>query len=329
MRKLAFIASLFAGAGVFAWLIMREGPGEILSSLTQFGWLAFAGFLCISLVNFTLYSLRWQLILNSFLPKEKRLSLARMYMHRMAGFAMSYLTPAAQVGGEPVRIGMLMSDGVSGKKATSAVILDVAIELFAIFAFIIAGVILAATEGLANGNVFTYIAIGLGISVVILAVFFWALSKGKGFFLHIFKLLRLHKIKRLHAAEDWIKETESIMTEFFQKKLSLHIAVAALALIVIFFKVVEVIYIAFFLGIALTFSQAFLTATLPGIALILPVPGGLGIFEGGFAAVFDVLGIPLSAIAFALIIRIRDGIFIATGSFWMIRQGEKLFRRGG
>ena len=72
---------------------------------------------------------------------------------------------------------------------------------------------------------------------------------------------------------------------------------------------------------ALTFGQAFLIGTLPGVALLMPIPASLGIFEGGFAVVFGLLGVPLTAVAFALIIRLRDVIFITVGTIHGIKQG--------
>jgi len=319
--------SLALGVGVFGFLVWREGSENILVALFSFGSLPFIGFVLISMLNFVLYSWRWQLIVNRHLKKENQIPLGRMYMHRMAGFAVSYLTPAAQVGGEPVRIGMLMSDGVSAKKATSAVLLDIAIELFAYFVFIIAGVALALASGLGEGTSLWMIGLGLIIALGVLGGFFAAIASGKGFFLRVFRALRLHKWKRMKNIERWIRETEDLMTSFMQGRRSLLIVVALLALTVISFRVVEVFYLAWFFGISLSFAQAFLTATLPGVALILPIPAGLGVFEGGFAAVFEVLGIPLTAVAFALIIRLRDAIFITAGSMWMVHRGEKFFGR--
>jgi len=98
-------------------------------------------------------------------------------------------------------------------------------------------------------------------------------------------------------------------------------AIAFLAVTVISFRVVEVFYLAHFFDIQLNFAQAFLISTLPGIALLLPVPAGLGVFEGGFASVFVLLGVPLSAVAFALVIRLRDFAFIGFGLIHLLRQG--------
>jgi len=321
IRGIIFFGALIIGLGLLGYLIYREGWSEIVQTLIGFGLVPFLGFVFISALNFGLYSWRWQLILNHQVDKNQRLSLWRMYRHRMAGFAASYLTPAAQVGGEPIRIGMLMSDGISSKKATSAVMLDITIELIAYIAFIVAGVALALITGLGSGNLMIGIGVGLLVMLIILAGFLFAVSKGDGWISKIFHGLRLDRIKSMHKIEKWIKDTEGIMGVFLHARKSFLLLIAFLAVTVISFRVVEVFYLAYFFEVQLSFAQAFLISTLPGIALLLPVPAGLGVFEGGFASVFLLLGVPLSAVAFALVIRLRDFAFIGFGLTHLLRRG--------
>ncbi|MFH1767466.1 MAG: lysylphosphatidylglycerol synthase transmembrane domain-containing protein [Patescibacteria group bacterium] len=321
------ILTFLIGLAVLIFLIWQEGPESVENNIVAFGLLPIIGFVCISLANFTLYSLRWQIILNSHLPKEKHIPLHKMYMHRLAGFAMSYLTPAAQVGGEPVRIAMVSTEGVSIRAATSSVVLDIAFELSAYIVFILAGVLLAIWEGLGDSNSFLIIGAGLLILLISLVSFFAAMAYGKGFFSNIFSLLGLRRFKRLQSIDRGIRDSEHLMAEFLAGKPKRLIVVSLLSLAVISFRIIEVFYIAYFFGVNLDFGSAFLVGTLPGIALLLPVPAGLGIFEGGFSAVFSLLGIPLSAVAFALIIRIRDAIFISLGVMFILSKGRAFVER--
>lgn len=321
IRGIIFVAALVIGLGLLAYLIYREGWSDIVETLIGFGLMPFLGFVVISILNFGLYSWRWQLILNHQVDKRERLSLWRMFNHRMAGFAASYLTPVAQVGGEPVRIGMLMSDGISSKKATSAVMLDITIELIAYIAFIVAGVALAIITGLGSGNAMMAVGVGLIFMLALLTGFLLGVAKGNGWFSRLFRFFRLDRFARLKKIEAWIKETEGIMGVFLHAKKSFLLLIAFLAVTVISFRVVEVFYIAHFFDVSLNFAQAFLISTLPGIALLLPVPAGLGVFEGGFTSVFLLLSVPLSAVAFALVIRLRDFAFIAFGLSHLLRQG--------
>lgn len=327
IRGALFLITLLAGVGVFGYFVHLEGPDSVMASLLTFGLLPFVGFVVISFFNFMLYSWRWQIIINSHLEKKDRVPFWRVYLHRLGGFSMSYLTPAAQVGGEPVRIALLTSDKVTIKKATSSVVLDIAFELSAYAVFIIAGVFLAIVQGLGDAQSFLIIVIGLVSMMLVLILFFLSIAYGKGFFVHLFRWTRLNRVKKLDKWEKAIVQTEQMMTDFLSARKSILFVIAALSLSVISFRVVEVFFIAYFYGVNLTFAQAFLVSTLPGIALILPVPAGLGLFEGGFSAIFTLLSIPLSAVSFALIIRLRDLVFIFGGLIHILSQGRTFIER--
>lgn len=322
-----FFLLLVVGAAILVYLIILQGPADVFARVLEFGIWPFIGFVSISLINFGFYSLRWQLIVNRHLPEGKRVSFYRTYMHRMGGFAMSYLTPAAQVGGEPVRIALMSGEeDVSVKQATSSVLLDVAFELSAYLIFILAGVLLALAEGLGDANSMIIIFVGLGGLLLFLLIFFTTISRGHGFFGPLFSFFRLHNVKALQHFREGIVETEEMMQKFLKKNPGLVIIVALLSMTVISFRVVEVIYIAHFFGVDVNFAQSFLASTLPGVALILPVPAGVGVFEGSFAAVFTLLAVPLNAVAFALIIRGRDLIFITIGSLHILQKGSHFLR---
>jgi uncharacterized protein (TIRG00374 family) len=321
-REIVFGLFILVGLSMLALLIYREGISEILQTIEDFGLVAFVGFVLISLINFGLYSLRWQLILNHHTGKDVNLSFWQMYKHRMAGFAVSYLTPFAQIGGEPVRIGMLISDKVDSKKATSSVTLDIAIELIAYISFIVAGIVLAIITGLSSGGSLIFIGMGLVVVLTILTAFLFEVAKGGGCILKLLSIKFFANFKIIKKVKSWIAQMENMMCALLHTKKSFLFLIALLAIVAISFRVVEVYYIAYFFEVELSFAQAFLVSTLPGIALLLPVPAGLGFFEGGFSGLFVLLGIPLSAVAFALVIRMRDIIFITFGCAHILRHGR-------
>lgn len=326
-KWLVFVATLVLGGMLFFYLVAQQGLEGVFQSVYNFGFLPFVGFVILSLLNFIVYSWRWQIILNNQLPKELRLPLHKIFMDRIAGYAVSYLTPAAQVGGEPVRIAMVNSDGVPLRQATSSVLLDITFELTAYVAFIMAGVILALLQGFGDNDSLIIIFIGIGVGLILLVGIFAALASGKDMMYKTFLFFRLDRIKRMKKFGNGIQGTERMMTEFLHGKPSLILLVSGLSFFVISFRVLEAYYIAHFLGFDLNFAQSFLIATLPGIALLLPVPGGLGVFEGGFAALFAILAIPLHAVSFALIIRARDVIFIFVGAIQILSKGREFIER--
>lgn len=325
-KVLFFLLAFLVGGGLFALLLWKTGFAETVDALVAFGVLPCIGFIVLSLMNFTLYSLRWQIIINDMLPPERHLPLHRVIMHRMSGYAAGYLTPASQVAGEPIRVAMLRTDDVPYKEGTSSVILDLAFEISAMTLFIVSGLILAVAEGLGGDALYA----GAGFIAVLVAgliAFFWRVASGRGFFSSMFRVVRLHDHPRIAKTFQWIVDTEHLMQKFFSGKLGTIATIVLLSAAMMAFKAVEVFYIAHFYGEALSLRDTFLLATLPGIVLLLPVPAGLGVYEGTNAAMFSLLGVALNPVAYTAVIRIRDFVFIALGVMHAVRSGEHLFGR--
>lgn len=312
------------GGGLLVFLIWRTGWTEFTGALIGFGLLPLLGFIGISLLNFCLYTLRWKIILDDMVKKELRVPFLRLFAHRMSGYAAGYLTPAAQVAGEPVRVAMLRGDGVPLKEATSSVVLDLAFEITSFVMYVIAGIILAFAQGLgADGNLLWPLLFVIVLLAFLLAFFIFTVS-GAGFFHRMIGLTGLRRFKPMANFEKWLAETEGLMSRFFAGKIGVILFIVFLSFTMTAFKAVEVTYIAHFFGVTLELRDAFLMSTLPGVALLLPVPGGLGVFEGSNAAMFALLGLSMNAIAFTMIVRARDFLFIAWGVMHAVRSGEKI-----
>jgi uncharacterized protein (TIRG00374 family) len=324
MRKKTVVMSVAGIVGVvlFATMVAHEGVEKSIDQIAEFGILPFLGFVAISMANFALYSLRWKMILDRQVNHESQtLSLWRLYWHRMTGFAFGYFTPLNQAGGEPVRVALLCADGVPSQSAVASATLDIAFELCSYVVFIGLGVAFALVAHQGTEQTLVIMAIGLVIAFSLLVGFFFALARGKSLARSLFSVFRIDRVKRLRAAVHWCEETEGVMRSFFRHGNGIVVVIALLSMAMVTFRVIETLYLAWGFHVSLTITEAFLISALPGIALLLPVPGGLGIFEGGFSAVFSALGVALSPIAFALVIRLRDGVFILFGTIHMIRAG--------
>lgn len=321
-KAIGIVASGALGVVLLYMLLAQEGWNTVVANVSTFGAWPFVGFVSISMMNFVLYSLRWMIILHRQVTEKKhKLSLWRMYWHRMTGYAVGYLTPLNQAGGEPVRVALLMADGVPAKSAVASSTLDIAFELCSYVVFISLGVVFALVEHQGGVGTLVVMAIGLSIAFGLLLSFFTALGRGKPMAKPLFHRLHLDRVKRFRGVEHWLEETEELMRGFFAGGGWVVFGISALSMAMVAFRVVETFYIAWGFGVTLNFAQAFLASSLPGLALLLPIPGGIGIFEGGFTAVFSALNVPMNALAFALIIRLRDVVFIAFGVFHMIYTG--------
>lgn len=313
-RLLKWIGILFLTLGGLYLLIAtiaKQDIGLLLEELQFFGLFAFFGFVSISLLNFGLYVLRWKLIADH-MHNKVRVPFWLMYMHRMAGYCFSYITPSAQAGGEPVRMALLVKDGVKTERATASVTLDIAFELTFLAGFIFLGFALSLLQGVTDfsTNYISFLFIILFFGFFLLLWFFaW-----RGY--RPFSALQ----KRQRKNHPWsnvlrfLSGTESTIIEFFQAQRRVTVWVMLLSVLTMLFRVLEVYFIAWGFGhTGLQFSQAFLAATLPGIALLVPIPAGIGVFEGSMDFIFAALSIPLNALAFIAIIRARDLIFVLIG----------------
>ena len=304
---------LVIGIILFISVIAGTGIGSITESLEKFSLINFIFLLVLSLGNFALFTLRWDIILHHHHTK-KRVPFYRLFLHRMAGYAVNYLTPSMQTGSEPVRIYFLQEDGVDTKDAVSSCVLDKVFEYTALIFFIFSGIAVS----LIDGSIFSgKTEIMLGVVIVLFAAlifwFYYATIKKIGFFSSIFRLFRLNKIKKIAHYERGIIHVENQMARFYTHHIRKFLLLLALSLATVFFMVLEHYLVARFMGVKLTFLQSFLSATIPGFSYLLPIPGALGALEGSHAAIFGILGVTINVFVFVLILRLRDLVFILIG----------------
>lgn len=327
MKKRIIFFSLLLVVGIvfFIGMITQTGINEIWLHLKQFKLLHFGVFLGLSTLNFMLYTLRWHLILNRI--NEHKIGFFRLFMHRMSGFAVSYITPTAQTGGEPLRILLLHEDGVSSRNAASSVIIDKGLEFAALFIFIGAGMGLALLEGSLDRNI-QYLFLGLlAVLVSLISWFYYSSVKNMGVFSSILRFFRLTKFKHVKSLEEKIIEIEDEMAHFYKKHMPTFLALVIISLVIASFLLLEHWLIARFMGVNMTFLQTFLVSTIPYIAFMIPIPGGLGVLEGGHAAIFAALGISINAFVLVFIIRIRDLVFVLIGLIHASKQAFQMLKK--
>jgi uncharacterized protein (TIRG00374 family) len=243
----------------------------------------------------------------------------------MAGHAVSYLTPVAQTGGEPVRVFFLQEEGVDTKDAVSSIVLDKVFDYTALILFIFSGIIISVFEGsIFSGRAEILLIVMVGVFAGVIFWFYYSTIRKIGFFSSIFRLLRLNKIKKIAHLEKSVIRVENQMANFYKDHILKFIFLLLLSFVTVSFMVFEHYLVALFMGVHLTFLQSFLTATIPCISYIIPVPAGIGMLEGSHAGMFAVLGITINVFVFVLILRIRDLFFILVGLAHASRHGLKM-----
>lgn len=324
-RTLFFIFLLALGGVFFITVIIKTGIGEIWYTLQQFKLLHFFIFLFLSLLNFMLYTFRWHIILSKL--QKSKISFLKLFMHRMSGFAISYITPTAQTGGEPLRVMLLQKDGISSKTSTSSVIIDKGLEFATLFIFISIGMSIALIDGSLSNTLKIVFFCLLVILISLIFWFYFSSLKNIGFFSSILRAFRLNKFKKVQTFEEKVIEIEQEMTSFYKKHSRSFFLLIFISIIITSFLLLEHWLVAKFMGVSLSFTQTFLVSTIPYIAFMIPIPGGIGLLEGGHSAMFALLGISINAFVLVFIIRIRDLFFVFIGLIHASKNAVQMLKK--
>ena len=259
-----------------------------------------------------LHTLKWSVILRS---QGCKVPFPKLFVYKLAGFGVSYITPAAHIGGEPVMAYFLTNNhNIEFKKSLSSVVIDKSLDLIlnGFFACISILIILAnftVSKKTANLMIFSFFAMAAAIYS-----FYHLTITEKGFFTTCFRLLRFNKWKVTKKYEKYISGMESHLIYFFKynkKGFRNAFLTFLLVWILMFFEFKLALLL---LGYNASFVAIFIFFSLVGIAYIIPVPAALGALEFGQSSASVMLGISKSVgLALSIIIRSRDMIWVFLG----------------
>jgi len=321
-KIIGFIVMLILGLAMLYWVIAGFDSTEVWQEVSLVKTWQLALFFTVSIINFTFCSLRWGIIL---LKLGHAVRISALWIHQMAGYALSYITPVARAGGEPIRIFFLKEiEKVRLRDATSSVLIDKYIELMVLVLFGVFGLSAAVILDFAPAEFRLFLSVLAILLLIFVLFFFYRLIVGKGIFAPMARLLPLQKFQRLHNIERKIAKIEDDIIIFFQGDRKTLIYALLISLLSCSIMVFEYWLVAGFFNIKLTITQAFIMMAVSGLAFVMPIPGGVGAFEGIQALIAPWFGYnPASFIAIALIIRLRDAVFTLIGLGHILRYGAK------
>lgn len=268
-------------------------------------------FLVSYLITF-LGVIRWKLILDSH--KHKKINFFYLVKAYLAGYAVSYITPSAKLGGEPVKAALLKRKGLETHKVLSTIIIDKMMEIGGSGLFFIIGVIiLSINYALPENLKFLIIVLCLMfIGLIGLAIYY--ITQEKGFILSIYKFFRLHKMKKWTNVTKKIIQTEKMIVSFYKKDkkqfiYALFVMAIAWALMFVEYKLAMLIF-----GFNGNLLQIFLAFSVVGAAYIIPVPFAIGTLEGGQVALFNAIKLNSAiGLSVGLLTRVKDSILAGIG----------------
>ncbi len=267
---------------------------------------------------------RWWLILRG---QGYTLPYLSLVGYKLAAFGVTYFTPGPQFGGEPLQAYLLKRrHQLPGPVAITAVTLDKLLELLVNFFFLAWGMVVVLEQQLfpqsarVTGMIFV-----LGLLAGPLTILL-ALSRGYApisallqqvdrLFSGQFNAIRASRL--YNQAGKMIKDTETQAIRFCQHRPQVLIQ-ALLASMVGWGMLVGEYWLALhFLGINLSPGQTIVALTAARLAILFPLPGGLGALEASQVLAMQVLGLdPAVGLSLSLLIRARDVTLAGLGLWW-------------
>ncbi|MDG2304859.1 MAG: lysylphosphatidylglycerol synthase domain-containing protein [Candidatus Binatia bacterium] len=311
---------LLVGIVLFVALIAREGVGEVATALSVAGWglLAVAAF---HLVPIFADAMGWRRLLATRSPISIRTALYA----RWIGESVNGLLPVAQVGGSVVKANLVSRRGVPGAFAGASVVVDITTLVGSQIVFTLLGLALLIAEF--GGHELAPTALA-GTVLMALLLFGFYLAQRRGMFGAMARGLR--RLAPGGGPSAFTDEAESIDADVAQLYGESRAVLAALAWHLVAWVVGagEVWLALWLLGHPVDLSTALLLESLGQAvrAAAFAIPGALGVQEGGYVLLGQVLGIgPETALALSLSKRVRELTLGLPGLVaWQIEEANAL-----
>jgi len=312
-----------AGAGLFTVLLIRQGAPQVGAAFVSAGWAIAAVVIYHLAVPVFLDAIAWWVLF----PNSDRLSLWNLFWMRWIGESVSTLVPSAAVGGDVVRARLAALHGASVPIAAASVLVDITLGVFVQIAFTLAGLALIVSVTGHEGFVRPTL-IGALLGIIAIVGFYIVQRLGMFRFIGVI-------ISRLANSSDWHSLINSgqtldrtIRTLYARRRGVIGCCVWTAASLVLGSGEIWIALHAIGLQATLINALIFQSVILAIRSAMFPVPGALGVQEGGYVVVGNLLGIPGdAAFALSLIARVRELILGIPGLItWQLFEARRLWR---
>jgi len=312
-RYLTLLLWLLALA-LAGWTLWQLPLSDISAQLRRLSW---QDWLLWPLVNVALLYLavkRWQLLGQAV---RAPLSLTTLFRMRQAGSAVSFLTPGPHFGGEPLQLYWLSRHcGTPLHRAVAMLGLDRFVETSTNLAVLLAGVLLLLGTAIlpidewlqVSGILAGVLCLMLLVAVLVLRHPDWLARR--------FRPLAQRWIASEAAdrgESGWRALVDLLQGALAKQRPRLWLALllSLAGWLVLLFELVLLLH---FLGLSPSPSDIVLIVVGIRLAMLLPVPGGIGTIEASLLWSFRFLGLPVSAaVGLIALIRLRDALVLLIG----------------
>ena len=311
------------GAALFTVLLVHQGIAQVGAAFAAAGWAIVAVVVYHFMVPVFLDAIAWRVLF----PKSDRLPLWQLFWMRWIGESVSTLVPSAAVGGDIIRARLAAIHGAPLPIAAASVLVDITLGVFTQAGFTVLGLALLV-DVTGQKNFVRPTLVGTLVAVLGFAGFYFVQRLG------MFRFLALI-IARLANSPEWQSLVQSgetldrtVRTLYARRRAVMMCCVWTIISLVGGSGEIWIALRA--LDLRATFANALIlqSMVLTIRSAAFAVPGGLGVQEGGYLFVGNLLGIPGdAAFALSLIARVRELALGIPGLVsWQLIEARRLWQ---
>ncbi|OFW34977.1 MAG: hypothetical protein A3F70_04530 [Acidobacteria bacterium RIFCSPLOWO2_12_FULL_67_14] len=304
---------LFAGVALLAFLLWRLGPAEILGLLRRVGW-----YFLLAALLYTAHHAARALALRLSVVRPHLLGYGDALAIRLSGEAIQSLTSTGPLVSEPAKAWLLTRHGLTAQEGFAAAIAE-----YLINAFVAAALSIVALVYLMQRVAFPPLADRIAIGIIIAFSAFLVASViaiVRRFYLIGTILAGLAKIGalrgRLRPDIAWINRMEDLLLAILRERPGRLLLIALIEVAAQMILVLELFWLLRALETpASPFFAFLLESSVKAIGFAFSfIPLQVGVAEGTYALVFELVGLPAAVgFAAAFLRRIRSLVAASAG----------------
>lgn len=322
-RKLLAAASVVLGVALFVIVLLFVGFENVIEPFREFSFFYLALFLATTAVIYAATTLRWHIVLRYQGIKASFFQLLKL---ELIGTAISYLTPVARVGGEPVRGYLLKKKlGIEGKHSYSSILIETAVGMsidgVMVSLTLVTLLILSKIPEQLSGAAIALAALMIAAIVLFYSTLISRLGPFSLLFRVFYRLARNSFLKRLAGK---IMLIEDSMVEFFHLKKRGVAEAIFVSLIGWPLSFIQYKFALLSFGFNAPVAIIVLSIIATTLAAMIPATAALGVQEAGQFSVFSIIAAPSVGIALSLLIRLKDILTTFFGLVFLSHEGLNL-----
>jgi uncharacterized protein (TIRG00374 family) len=305
-------ALMVGGAAVVAYLLFQIGLRAVWDSIQALGWRLLLVLFVPSATALILDTLGWRVLL-----REHDVPVVVVLRARLIGETVNMITPAASIGGEPLKA-HLLRPYVPLAEGIGSVVVDKSTALVGQVLFLLAGLSLGAAILPLSHPLMR--VMGVLLLVEIAAVSGFILIQIQGVFGGGGRIIVRMGIRRIERYQTGLNAVDRWLGRFYRERRRSMLAATLLHGAAWASGGLEIYLFLVFLNTdASPLTALVIEAFGSAIKFVsFAIPASLGALEGGHVAIFSALGLGGAlGLSYMLIRRLREAVYVAVGLLWL------------